>query len=537
MRASFYRHLPQNAAITKSLGGSTIASDAYSRKVSVNNKNSYEHDQLRLSLKADWNYSKVIITSISAYQDYDMTAGMDGDFSDLDIASDQSIRTDNIKVFSQELRFASTSDQPLQWLGGAYYYNQQFDHQQSSLYGEDMRAYMDVFTTVLAEGTPFIDPSPIALLEQDLLGLPANSFLAGGDGVKRAQYDLNTESVALFANLDWLFTDQLTVSAGLRWTYEEKKVDANYRINDDFSALDLSPTGSIASINPGFVVLSGLQFSPPVSDDKQSRSDDNVSGNVSVAYQFNDTYNIYSSYRRGFKAGGFQITSFIPDSGIEFDEEIVDAIELGLKAQSSDGSWRANVASFYQKVSGYQVFIREANTSVVTNASDVDIKGVELESSVQLNDLFSVDVNATYLDAEFADFSQAPCQIFSTNSYCDASGRPLPGVSDLTVSATINYLYKIDQYSVGFQLQSYYKSDYYSDPDYNLTAKQGSVSLMNANITIKDNTSNWSLSFWGKNITDEEYTNYTFDSVVFFGDHNGYPSDPRTYGASLTLAY
>lgn len=535
--ASFYRHQPQNAIIVDWLGGSEINTNPYSRKIAVNNKTGYEHNQLRLSLKADWEPGAVNITSISAWQDFELEAGIDSDFSDLDLASNQSIRRDNNTVLTQELRVSSNTGHSLQWMTGLYYFHQDFDHRQSATHGGDMRTFLDVFTTALVGGTPFLDTSPISVLEQAVLALPANTLIADGDGVQNAVYDLTTQSTAWYGQTDWQMTEKLIFSTGLRYTYEEKSIVAKYLINAPFSALDLSPGGAIVSINPAFSLLAGLQLFPLVDDDKQSRYDDNFSGSITLAYQFNDAANLYSSYRRGFKSGGFQVTSFIPDSGIEFDEEIVDAIELGLKLEGADQRWRANMATFFQAVSGYQIFVIENNTSVVSNASDVDISGVEFESMLQINKHISLDISATYIDTEFVDFSNGPCPVFILSQSCDLSGKSLPDVPNWTASTAVNYSLNINRFTVHSRLQYFYKGARYVAPDFDPAAEQGSARLLNASISLSDKNGAWELSLWGKNLTDEEYTDRMFDSAAFPGDHNGYPGDPRTYRLTLSLAF
>lgn len=535
--APFYENQPYNAAVIDALGGSAINADPYSRKVAINDQNRYQHDQMQLSLTANWSGETIDVTSISAYQRFDMTADVDLDFTDLGITGVPTRNEDDNTAFSQELRINSAANQSLSWLGGLYYSYQDFDLDQSSVFGQDARAFFDVLTTSLAGGTPLVGPSPLTILEQAVLGLPADTFFANGQGVQAAAYDMSSESIALYGQIDWQVTDRLTLGGGLRWTYEEKKLDAQYTINDTFSALDLSPGGDIAAISPLFTLLSPLQFYPPADNQNEERSEADLSGHINIGYQWHDYANVYSSLRRGYKSGGFQVSSSIPVNGLEFDEETVDLVEVGLKLESPGRNWRFNSAVFYQQVDDYQVFVYDGTTTEVSNASDVEISGIEFEGGAQLTGQLYVDVNATYLDAEFKNFNNGPCPMAAGAQYCDLSGRPLPGIPDWTASTSLTYLMTIDQLRIYSWLQYSYKGDRYTAPDLDPVSHQDSVSIINASVTVLGSTEAWQLIFWGKNITDEEYTDSMFDSNGLPGNHNGYPGDPRTYGMTIKLVH
>lgn len=535
--APFVIHQPYNAAAMALLGGSAIAIDPDSRKVAVNNEVAYQHDQWRLSLHIDWDLGAVKAASISAYQDFDMDAGIDGDFSGLDLVSEVSQRSDRNRVITQEFQLQSNTDHDLQWLGGLYLYHQEFDHRQSAVLGRDMRPFIDAYTTALVGGTPLVDPSPVSVLEQLVLGLPANTFIAEGDGVQSGRYDLTSRSAAIYGQTDWRLTEQFTVSSGLRYTYEEKQLDARYGIDAPFSALDLTPGGAIASINPAFTALSALQFFPPVEDQKSSRDDDNLSGSVSLTYKANEWVSLYGSLRRGFKSGGFQVTSFIPDSGIEFDEEIVDAVELGLMVEDIEQQWRLNLTAFSQHIDGYQVFIIENNTSVVSNASDVQISGVELEGLVRVSPHLSFGINASYTESEFVSFDNGPCPAFSAELQCDLSGRPLPNVPNWAVSTSVVHVVPVGSFELMSALQYFYKGSRYASPDLDPVTYQGEVNLVNASIRLSDKQAGWNISLWARNLTDEYYVDQMFDSVAFPGDQHSFPGEPRTYGLGIGLVF
>lgn len=528
-----YTHLPQSALLVNLLGGTPVNQDPFSRKITYDNPVAYQHDQLRLTLKSEWQRESSLFTAITAWQDFEMQATIDGDFGDLNLNGEGSRRKDRDRVFSQEFRLRSSDEGDLQWITGFYYSHQRLSHQQNALHGRDVRTLLDGVITGLTGGTPFVDPSLISLLEQ-AQSLPSGTYLAEGDGVQKAAFKLNAESVALYGRADWQFSEKWSLGTGLRWSYEEKQMDANYLIDAPFSALDLSPTGAIAAINPIFTLLSSLQYFPPVEDDQQSRHVDKILGDISLQYQWRENLNIYSSLRRGYKSGGYQLTSFIPDNGqIEFDEEIVDMLELGVKFENPARTLQANLATFIQKVDGYQVLARDGNTMFVSNASDVVISGAELETSWRLSNHLTLRSQATYLDAEYKDFEQGLCLASVRTPECDMSGESLARVPHWTSAVVVDYSRQLNHYLLNASIQNTFKGSRYAMENKDPKSKQGSYQIMNASVSVTDLASNWSLVFWGRNIGDEEYTEVMFDSVYFFGDQGGYPGDPRAIGVTL----
>lgn len=530
----FYRHQPYNAAFLNLLGAKPIETDPYSGNVSNDSPPSYEHDQTRFLMRADWNRSWGTISSISSYQWFQSKAKADLDGTDLEILSPESANSDQIGVFSQELRWTSVPKKPLQWIGGLFYLNQGMDLRQSYRYGSSMRPYMDVATTALVGGTPLVDPSPIDTLEAFTV-VPAKTFFTADHGLQRADYDLKSDSLSLYGQADWALSERLTLGTGLRWTYEKKRIHSSYQINDPFAALDLSPGGAIAAINPAFITLSGLQFFKPVPDQDLSRIEKYLSGGLSLSYLANELTEAYVSYRRGYKSGGFQVTSFFSDGGIEFDRELVDAFELGLKLQDRDHGWQVNLAAFYQQVDGYQVFVIENNTAVVRNASDVIIQGVEMEALWQLGSNWLLEQNTTYLDATFRAFDNAPCPFGAATAPCSLSGRSIQSIPDWSTSTTLLHQGEWLGLSVLSRLQHVYTGSRFVAVNHDPDSKQDSVHLLNASVLLSIPGESWTIRVWGKNLTNEHYTESMVNSVVLVGDLTGIPSDPRTIGVTVSM--
>lgn len=530
----FYRHQSFNAGFLHALGAREIQTNPDSGRVNVDSQPNYQHDQTRWMVRADRQFEWVTFSSLSSYQRFDSEAHADLDGTELDILSPESANSDRIGVFSQEFRWTSPSTGAWQWIGGLSYLNQDLDLGQSYRYGSSMRPYVDLTTTVLSGGTPFVDPSPIDLLEI-VTAVPSKTYFSSGQGLQRGDYDLKSDSLSLFGQVDWGFSERFTLGSGLRWTVEKKRLHSRYQINDPFAALDLSPGGAIAAINPAFTLLSGLQFFKPVPNQNLSRVENYLSGGLSLTFRADAMRESYLSYHRGYKSGGFQVTSFVPEGGVEFDREMVDAFEFGMKLKDRDHRWRANLAMFYQMVDGYQVFVREKNTIAVRNASDVSILGFELEGLWQISSNWFLEQSTTFLDAEFVDFENTPCPFGAATPTCSLSGKSVPSIPDWSTSTTLMQSTQWGAFHLQSRLQHVYKDKRVVAINHDPDTRQESIHLFNASFTLTRLGQPWSLMLWGKNLTNEHYTESIIDSVVLIGDLTGYPGDPRTVGMTVSV--
>ena len=141
----------------------------------------------------------------------------------------------------------------------------------------------------------------------------------------------NHKSYAFFGQVDIPIQDHWTLTAGMRYTNEDKKMDSTFTNSTLGAAPNLTSTapgsmlfylGGIAAglVNPvtsaaailpalapvytpgwGYYTQPSLAPRPNVSE---TLEDHRITGNVKVAYQPNDDLLFYSSYSTGYKAGG-----------------------------------------------------------------------------------------------------------------------------------------------------------------------------------------------------------------------------------------
>ena len=198
------------------------------------------------------------------------------------------------------------------------------------------------------------------------------SFFGFPAGEVTSLYHQKNTAEAAFLDMTFNVTDDLRLLAGVRYSDEEKEV-----------------------------VQSNVQLGVTICD--KVVSDDDWSATTpkfGAQFDLNDNVMVYATYQEGFKAGGF-VTSTCRDS---FDQEFVEAIEIGIKSTILDGRGVLNLSIFdydYQDLQVSQLVNLETR---VENAAGASIRGAELELLLNLTDNFSVDVMSSWLDTEFEEF-------------------------------------------------------------------------------------------------------------------------------------
>ena len=213
-----------------------------------------------------------------------------------------------------------------------------------------------------------------------------------------ARYSL--KSYGIFGEAYLNLTDNLKITAGLRYNNDEKAVSARSTLASFF--VPFSTTGSVfnspaAAGFDGDPNRAGIQ---PFSNREVSQNA--VTGRFVLDWQITDDNLLYASYSRGYKSGGInpplQPIFAVPDT---FTPEFVDAFEIGSKNSFLDGKLRANVTAFYYKYKGLQLSRITARTSVNDNV-DANVYGLEGEFILSPTRNLLINLNASYLYTKVA---------------------------------------------------------------------------------------------------------------------------------------
>ncbi len=252
--------------------------------------------------------------------------------------------------------------------------------------------------TTLPENSYYVNSWGIDYIS-GLLGAANGGFL-GTPFFRNNTARYTLKSYGLFGEAYLNLTDNLKVTAGLRYNNDEKAVSARSTLASFFvpfgttgSAFN-SPAGRNFDGDPN---RAGIQ---PFSVREVSQNA--VTGRFVLDWQITEDNLLYASYSRGYKSGGInpplQPIFAVPDT---FTPEFVDAFEIGSKNSFLDGKLRANVTAFYYKYKGLQLSRITARTSVNDNV-DANVYGLEGEFILSPTRNLLINLNASYLYTKVA---------------------------------------------------------------------------------------------------------------------------------------
>jgi iron complex outermembrane receptor protein len=346
----------------------------------------------------------------------------------------------------------------------------------------------------------------------------------------RVQFDgsLFIEAFAAYANLTYDFTDQFSVKAGGRYSWEERHLANNTGLGS-------------AALNQ--VVLDPLQW-----DDSKSWSD--FSPSLGLEFRPGDDWLLYALWSRGFKSGTAEIGSTrkqSPTQPLPFvDPEQVEAIELGTKYATGDLNF--NLALFWHQLDDGQFSLTRPIpvppffTSTLTNAAQSEAYGAELDVLWRPVPQFTLDTSIAYLDSEFTEFfSKDPLD----PALFGPGGASVPD-QDLSGNATrmspkwsvnVHPEYEVVLPSGGafsFGANFAYKSkQYHTEFNDDRLAQDGYI-MLDMNVRYESPDGRFSANAWVQNLTDELVYAGSF-SVSTSRAIGGTLMPPRTFG--LTLGY
>jgi iron complex outermembrane receptor protein len=427
-------------------------------------------------------------------------------------------RWNEYEQFSQELRIDGSWD-TVTLTAGLYYWSSEFEQDWvtgggfwASLFGAV--AY-DPFLFSLCQGSNGLD-GIFAPISCDL-GLTS---VTPGANVTQILYEQqDTDSVAAFAQVEWQFVEDWTLTAGLRWTREEKDFIAgqSYLSNEERQRLRNFP---------GYSDL----------DNEWTE----VSPKLGLTYQLNDDSILYGSYSEGFHSGGFfgvnqNLRDFERD---QYDPEFAESWEIGYKSMHMDNRLRLNLTAFYNDFTDKQEsFVAlDPDTKTVAskfdNAGSVIYQGFEMEAEYLVNENLKVFFNYGYLDAEYDEFETDINATDGLDLIEDATHLTPRNAPEFTLGVGGTFSYPIGN----GDLEIYAKFARVGDIETSLTnAPLGKIDERDdVSASIGYFTEQWSVVAFGRNLADDEFEYFTPIATLFAV---GSINRGRTYGVELAFEF
>ncbi len=434
-------------------------------------------EQWGFTAKFEFDLGNMMLTSITGYEDGERTAfgDIDGGFgaSFLPVEFPAPIPfpsatggTATTDQFTQEVRLSSDTTEAFRWQAGFYYF-------QSDL--EDIT------------DPGFVPPSTVVR---------------------------DDELWALFAQGSWDLGERTTITAGLRYTSDEKVLTA-------FN-------------NPGAPVPTTVL------------EDEELSGDLSVTFALNDDVNLFARYARGFRGPSIQgrdIAFFGQPSTAP--SEIIDSFEVGVKSQLLDNRLRANVTAYIYDVEDLQTTAVGGTGNNVQLVSVENGSGYGVEADLQWvaseNLTIGVGYAYNYTEIEDANLLVPVCGsgiCTPTDPLVDSpigtlariDGNPFPNAPRSTFNLTADYVYPL---SNGNEL--FFGLDYarvgrteiflYQTREFNHSGNFEAG--LEAGYSM--NNGQYRFSLFGRNITDEE----NLIGGIDFNNNTGFVNEPRVWGLTL----
>jgi iron complex outermembrane receptor protein len=257
---------------------------------------------------------------------------------------------------------------------------------------------------------------------------------------------------------------------------------------------------------------------------------DEVQPRVTLRYQATDNMNVYGSYGRGFRSGGFNQTGvgsdpIAQDIGVvdTFEAEVADTLEFGLKSTFNDNRLGFNFSIFDTEAEGsyYFVFLAASSTQNLGSLGAVDYQGYELDLTARLTDNLDLMLGYGYTDSEIK--ADSPYKNPATPS---TVGNQAPLVTEDTINLTLQYHAPLGSGAREIVVRGDYQrlGETWWDPA-NTTVRDP-VNLLGLRLGVQSD--DWSVMLWGKNVNDVEYnTEWSPGGFVFKGK-------PARYGVDFT---
>src|SRR5499427_8570208 len=468
------------------------------------------------SLNIDWKVGPGRLTSTTAWRYWDWDPASDRDFIGLPITT-ISAGTSKQHQWTQEVRYAEDISRKLNFVAGAFLFNQTID------------------------SDPVIRQEQGSAAARFLLAPSANANAPGLlDGYGFNQYlAYENLSAALFGQLQWSIGDRIRLLPGLRLNYDQKKVDFNQQTY-----------GGLQTTNPALIALQQSVLAPQAY--KANVGDTNTSGQITAAVKVSDRVNAYATFATGFKSVGLNLNGVPTDANNQpvladavVKPEDVHNYEVGIKTTPFK-TVTANFTAFDTEIKDFQAQVTNGSVGVIrgylANAEKVRVRGAEFDGSARVRSGLSIYGAAAYTDARYVTFTDAPPPIEDTGGpqFEDISGSLLPGISKWAVSLGGEGSRKGSIYGHGGEyfvaLDASYRSSFSSSPTYSRYMIVPGYALVNARVGFRVANA-WTLSVWARNLFNTNYFDLLTAAPGNTGLIVGQPGDSRTAGVTLRFAF
>jgi iron complex outermembrane receptor protein len=337
----------------------------------------------------------------------------------------------------------------------------------------------------------------------------SGAFQFPSDGyLPKFMADSETNTVSIFGQIDIDLSKDLLLTAGLRWTEDDKKL--SYQLTGEGAVFadgsDFLYTGDIYDFN---------------------RTDSEISGKLQLDWQASDDQLFYVSYNRGTKGGGFNTPSDGASlaSEVGFEPEVLTSYEIGSKTSFADGNGRFNTSVFYYDYDNYQGFFFSGTTSLLIN-SEASFMGGEAELTYATDNGWDFLFGLSVLDTEVNGASNDGANVIK-----DQKALLAP---EITANILIRKEWELDGARIAAQLSTNYIGKEYFNLINSEATEAGNYALTNFRLSYFSGET-WEASVFVNNVFDKEAVTFGYD-ISDFGNYSIYVVNPPRW-AGVNFKY
>jgi len=317
---------------------------------------------------------------------------------------------------------------------------------------------------------------------------------------------LKHHAQSVFAQGDFEFVPHLFLTVGGRYSWETKTA---YNARTPDCDLNLNCTLSYTGRH------SWHSFTPK----------------VGLTWKATPDILLYASWTKGFRSGGYNVrTTGVNESAGPYDQEIVKALEGGIKTEFLDHRAKLNVAAFHNKYTGLQRTVNSGLVNYIANVAAATVDGVEVEATLLPFPNLALTGSLGYLDARYDSYPS----LFPSNpsaavglrlvrapkwTYAIAATHDLSLGSAGTLSSRVSLTY--NGKTTANDANNYFVPSWH---------------LLDASLSWSPvSPSGLKVSVWGKNLTNKTYAvTGTYVGGLFT---DLYQALPRRYGVEVSYKF
>jgi iron complex outermembrane receptor protein len=292
----------------------------------------------------------------------------------------------------------------------------------------------------------------------------------------------------------------------------------------------------------------------PINDTDKSSA---TMGRAGLRYIVNPDISFYASYSRGFKFGSYDLTSGLTLAQFArqpIAPETANAFEVGMRSEIFDRALTLNLTAFRTDYRNFQAqsYDPVLQQMALVSAGTARTQGVELEFTAKPAGGLSLNGGLSYTDAKFRSFPDGPCYValdLPPTCRLGAGGVRLQDLSGVDLPNSPNWKFLLSaryEFETGLPFDMFVSANSATQSKVNFalnhnprTVQEG-YTTVNLNLGIQSRDRSKVLTFYARNLFDQNYANIVFETSV--GDARGIghilPREASTiYGASLKIAF